>query len=468
VNAAQINHRASTRWIVVLAGIGSLMAALDTVVVATGLSTIQADLGASVEQLEWTVNAYNLSFAVLLITGAALGDRYGRRLLYAVGLGIFVIASAGCALAPNVGWLITARTVQGAGAALLAPLSLTLVASAFPAEKRGAAIGAFSAIAGIAVAAGPTLGGVVIDGLAWEWIFWLNVPIGLVAIPLVLTRMQEGFGSDTRIDFGGLALVSAGTFGVVWGLVRGNPAGWDSTEVLVALAAGALLLTAFVAWERRTSDPMLPMHFFGSRSFTASNGVIFFTIASLFSCVFFFPQLLQVALGDDPLEAGLHLLPWTGMFILVAPVAGNLADRIGERPLMIAGLLLQGAGAGWLALVADPELSYGAMIALLVVSGVGVSLAIPSAQNAVFGSLPPEQMGKASGANTMLRELGGVFGIAVVVAVFAGAGSYASPAAFTDGFGPGITVSAALALVGAVVALTMPSRDREPVLVPAA
>jgi MFS family permease len=262
VNAVKINHRATTTWIVILAGIGSLMSALDTVVVATGLSTIQADLGASVEQLEWTVNAYNLSFAVLMITGAVLGDRYGRRLFYAIGLGIFVIASAACALAPDVGWLIAARTLQGAGAALLAPLSLTLVASAFPVEKRGAAIGAFSAIAGIAVAAGPTLGGAVINGFAWEWIFWLNVPIGLVAIPFVLTRMQEGFGSDTAIDLGGLLLVSAGAFGIVWGLVRGNPAGWDSAEVLVALAAGAALIAAFVAFERRTENPMLPMDFF--------------------------------------------------------------------------------------------------------------------------------------------------------------------------------------------------------------
>jgi EmrB/QacA subfamily drug resistance transporter len=467
MSAVQINPRATTKWIVILAGIGSLMSALDTVVVATGLNTIREDLHASVQQLEWTVNSYNLSFAVLMITGAVLGDRYGRRRFYAVGMAIFVIASAACALAPDAGWLIAARTLQGAGAALLAPLSLTLVASAFPAEKRGAAIGAFSAITGIAVAAGPTLGGAVINGFAWEWIFWLNVPIGLIAIPLVLTRMQEGFGSDTAIDTGGLLLVSGGAFGIVWGLVRGNPAGWDSAEVLIALVAGLALIAAFVGWERRTKEPMLPVHFFRSRSFTASNGAIFFTIASLFSCVYFFPQLLQVSLGDDPLQAGLHLLPWTGMFLLVAPAAGNVADRIGERPLLITGLVLQGVGAGWLALIADPGLSYGAMIAPLVISGVGVSLAIPSAQNAVFGSLPPDQMGKASGANSMLRELGGVFGIAVVVAVFAGAGSYASPSAFTDGFGPAIGLSAGLALVGALVALTMPSRVKAPVLVPA-
>ena len=220
------------------------MAALDTLVVATALSTIRVDLGASVEALEWTVNAYNLSFAVLLITAAALGDRYGRRSLYAAGLGIFAAASAACALAPDAGWLIAARAVQGVGAALIMPLGLALLASAFPPERRGAAIGIFSAITGISVAAGPLVGGAVVEGLAWEWIFWLNVPIGLLAIPLVLTRMRESRGPDTALDIPGLALVTAGTLGIVWGLVRGNAAGWGSPEVLAALAAGALLLAA--------------------------------------------------------------------------------------------------------------------------------------------------------------------------------------------------------------------------------
>lgn len=456
--STQLRTRSATTWIVVLAGIGSLMAALDTVVVAAGLSTIRLDLHASVEQLEWTVNAYNLSFAVLLITGAVLGDRYGRRRFYVFGLGLFAIASAACALAPDAGWLIAGRALQGVGAALLAPLSLTLVASAFPAAKRGAAIGAFSAITGIAVAAGPTLGGAVINGFAWEWIFWLNVPIGLLAIPFVLTRIDESFGSDTTIDLPGLLLVSTGAFGIVWALVRGNAVGWGSVEVLVTLLLGAALMAGFVLWERHSSSPMLPMAFFASRSFTASNGAIFFTFASLFSCVFFYSQFLQVALGDGPLEAGLHLLPWTGMFLIVAPLAGSLADRIGERPLMVGGLLLQAVGAGWLALIAEPDVAYGSVIAPFVVSGVGVALAIPSAQNAVFGALPPEEMGKASGANSMLRELGGVFGIAIVVAVFAAAGGYGAPTDFTDGFGPAIGLSAVLALAGAGVALTMPGR----------
>jgi EmrB/QacA subfamily drug resistance transporter len=446
------------RWVVALTAIGSLMAALDTLVVSTALSTIRLDLGASVEQLEWTVNAYNLAFAVLLITGAALGDRYGRRRFYAVGIGLFTAASAACALAPDAGTLIAARALQGAGAALIIPLGLALLSAAFPPEKRGAAIGIFSAITGLSVASGPLVGGAVVEGIAWEWIFWLNVPIGLVALPLVLTKMKESFGGDTGLDLPGLALVSVGALGVVWGLVRGNSAGWHSLEVLGSLAAGALLAAAFVAWELRAREPMLPMRFFRSRAFSAGNTAIFFTFASLFTGVFFYAQLLQNVMGYSPLDAGLRLMPWTATFLTVAPVAGALADKIGERPLMVCGLALQTAGMTWLALIAAPDMAYSALLGPFIVGGVGVSMAIPAAQNSVVGSVAAEALGKAAGVNSMMRELGGVFGIAIVVAVFAGAGSYASPAEFVDGFAPAIGVGAALALAGACAALALPGR----------
>jgi EmrB/QacA subfamily drug resistance transporter len=450
----------NARWVVALTGIGSLMAALDTLVVSTALSTIRLDLGASVEQLEWTVNAYNLSFAVLLITGAALGDRYGRRNLYAAGLALFTAASAACALAPDVGWLIAARAVQGAGAALLIPLGLALLSAAFPPERRGAAIGIFSGITGLSVASGPLVGGAVVEGLAWEWIFWLNVPIGVIAVPLVLTKMKESFGPDTALDIRGLALVTGGALGIVWGLVRGNSAGWASLEVLASLAAGAVLVAAFVAWELRARHPMLPMGFFRSRAFSAGNAAIFFTFASLFGAVFFFAQFLQTVLGYGPLGAGLRLLPWTATFMTVAPLAGAFADRIGERPLMVGGLSLQAIGMAWLALIAEPGLAYSRMLAPFIVAGVGVSMAIPAAQNSVVGSVAMEALGKAAGTNSMMRELGGVFGIAVVVAVFAGAGGYASAQAFVDGFTPAIFVGAALALAGAAAGLALPGRRK--------
>ena len=460
--------RRTAGWVIALTAMGSLMAALDTLVVSTALSAIRLDLNASVEQLEWTVNAYNLSFAVLLITAAALGDRYGRRAFYSVGLGLFAVASAASALAPNVGWLIAARAVQGAGAALVLTLGLALLSAAFPPERRGAAIGLFSAVTGIAVAIGPLVGGAIADGIDWNWIFWLNVPIGLAAIPLVLTRIAESFGGDPGLDLPGLGLVSAAAFGIVWGLVRGNSAGWDGLEVVGALAAGLVLVGAFIARELRAPEPMLPMRMFRSRAFSAGNAAIFFTLASLYGAVFFFAQMLQTALGYGPLDAGLRLMPWTITFITVAPLAGRLVDRFGERPFMVGGLALQAVGMGWIALIADHGLTYTEFVLPSIVAGVGVSMAIPSAQNSVVGSVAIEDVGKAAGANSMMRELGGVFGVAVAVAVFAAAGSFASSGAFLDGFAPAIAVVAALSLAGAIVALALPGRRRTAESVPVA
>jgi EmrB/QacA subfamily drug resistance transporter len=464
--STQAGKRTATAWIVALTAIGSLMAALDTLVVSTSLSSIRLDLGASLEDLEWTVNAYNLSFAVLLITAAALGDRYGRRSFYAIGLGLFAGASAASALAPSVGFLIAARAVQGAGAALLLTLGLTLLTAAFPPEKRGAAIGLFSAVTGIAVALGPLVGGAIAEGIDWTWIFWLNVPIGLAAIPLVLARIEESFGGDTGLDLPGLGLISGTGFAIVWGLVRGNSAGWDSLEVIGALAAGLMLVVAFIVWELRAAEPMVPMRFFRSRAFSAGNAAIFLTFAALFGAVFFFAQMLQTALGYGPLDAGLRLMPFTVTFITVAPVVGALVERFGERPFMVGGLALQALGMGWIALIADSGLTYSEFLVPSVVAGVGVSMAIPAAQNSVVGSFSLEEVGKAAGANSMMRELGGVFGVAVAAAVFAGAGSFTSPDAFLDGFAPAVAVLAAFSLVGAIVALGLPGRRRAAESVP--
>ena len=448
------------RWVMILTGIGSLMAALDTLVVAAALGTIRVRLGASVEQLEWTVNAYNLSFAVLLMTGSALGDRYGRARLYAIGLVLFAAASAACALAPGVGWLIAARAVQGAGAALVFPLSLAILSAAFPPERRGAAIGMFSAITGIAVACGPLVGGAIVQGLAWQWIFWLNVPIGLAAAPLVLAKVRESRGADAALDAGGLVLVTGAGLGIVWALVRGNAAGWGSAQVVGPLAAGVLLAVAFVVWELRAREPMLPMRFFRSRAFAASNAAMFMTFASLYTGVFFFAQLLQVVLGYDALGAGLRLLPWTATFITIAPLAGALTDRIGERPFMAGGLALQAVGLAWVAAIAGPDVTYGQLVAPLIVAGCGVSLAIPAAQSSAVGSVAPGAVGKAAGTNSMMKELGGTFGIAIAVAVFAGAGSYASAGDFADGFAPAIGAAAGLSLIGAGAGLLLPGRRR--------
>jgi EmrB/QacA subfamily drug resistance transporter len=447
-----------SRWVLALASLASLMVALDTLVVTTALSTIRLDLGASIAELEWTVNAYNLSFAVLLMTGAAFGDRFGRRRMFALGLGVFVAGSAACALAPGVGTLIAARAVQGAGAALVMPIGLALVSTAFAPERRGRALGVYFGLTGLSVASGPVVGGAITEGLAWEWIFWLNVPLGVALIPFVLRQIRESFGPDNAIDLPGLALVTFAAFGVVWGLVRGNPAGWGSPEVVGSLLAGVALAAAFVAWELRAQHPMLPMRFFRSRAFSAGNVSVFFSVASLFGAVFFLAQFLQTGLGYGPLGAGLRLLPWTLTLFFVAPAAGALVDRFGERPFMVAGLTLQGIGMGWIAAIADPGMAYGELIAPLIVAGCGVSMSFPAAQNSVISSVPADAVGKAAGTNSTMRELGGVFGIAILVAVFSGTGGYASPQAFTDGFAPALGVTAGLSLVGALVGLGLPGR----------
>jgi EmrB/QacA subfamily drug resistance transporter len=457
-------HGRKRTWVVVLTGIASMMAALDTVVVSTALSTVRVDLQASVGQLEWTVNAYNLSFAVLLMTAAAVGDRFGRRRMFAFGLGLFSVASAACALSPDVGFLIAARAVQGVGAAFILPLALALLTAAFPTEKRGTAIGMFSAVTGIAVALGPIVGGAIVHGIDWSWIFWVNVPIGLLAIPFVLAKLDESFGKRVALDIPGVALITAAAFGLVWGLVQGNSAGWGNAQVVGSLVAGGLLAIGFVRWELRARAPMLPMRFFRSRTFSAGNAAIFFVLASLFTDVFFFPQLLQVGLHFDVLGTGVRLMVWTSTFILVAPAVGALVDRIGERPLMVSGLLLQCGGTAWIASIARPNLPFSHLVVPLVVAGVGVSMAIPSAQNSVVGSATVESAGKLAGINSMMRELGGVFGIAVAAAVFAGFGSYASAQAFINGFGPAIWVSSGLALAGAACGLALPARRHHEVI----
>lgn len=450
---------ARTIWVLALTGVASFMVALDTLVVSTALTTIQRDLGASIEELEWTVNAYNLSFAVLLMTGAALGDRYGRRRLFAAGLGLFALASAACALAPDVGSLIAARAVQGAGAALVAPLGLALACAAFPPERRGAAVGTIGGITGLAVASGPLVGGAVVEGIDWKWIFWVNVPIGLVAIPFTLARVRESFGPDSTLDVRGVALVTMASLGVVWGLVRGNGEGWGSLEVVASIATGVVAAVAFVAWQHRAREPMLPMRLFRSRSFSAGNASIFLSLASLFGAVFLVAQFLQAVQGYGPFETGLRMLPWTGLVMVVAPITGVLADRFGERPFVTGGLLLQAAGLGWIALIAEPDVAYGRLILPLLLSGAGIATAIIASQSAAIGSVASSVLGKASGTNTMMRELGGVFGIAVAVAVFAAAGSLSSTEAFTDGFAAAMIVAAGLALAGAVVGLATARRE---------
>ena len=452
----EAGERAAKIWTLALTSVASFMAALDALVVATALTKIHLSFGASIEALQWTVNAYNLSFAVLLMTGAALGDRFGRRRMFAAGLGLFTAASAACAVAPTIGWLIAARALQGAGAAMVLPLAMALLSVAFPREERAKALGLFSGVTGLALVGGPVVGGAIVQSLAWQWIFWLNVPIGVITIVLVLRRLQESMGPGKTVDIPGLALITGACLGVVWGLERGNTAGWTSVEVIAALAAGVLLGVAFVAWELRAREPMVPMRLFRSPAFSSGSVAGFFLFGSIQGSLFFMAQFLQTAQGYGPLGAGLRLLPWTATLFVVAPVAGALINRTGERPILVGGLFLQAVGMAWIGRIAGPGVPYASLVAPLILAGAGASMAIPAAQNAVMSSVEAAEIGKASGTFNMLRFLGAVLGIAVLAAVFARTGGFGSVQAFSAGFAPAIGVSAAFSFLGAIAGMWQP------------
>ena len=453
-------ERPRTLWTFVITSLALFMVVLDNLVVSTALPVIRTDLSASLEELEWTVNAYTLTFAVLLLTGAALGDRFGRRRLFVVGLTIFTGASAAAAMAPSMDALIVARAIQGIGGAIVTPLTLTILSGAFPKEKRGMALGAWSGIAGLAVASGPLVGGAVVDGISWQWIFWLNVPIGILLVPLALRFLRETYGSDRGLDLPGLALVSVGLLGLVWGLIHGNGDGWTSPQIVGSLAVGAILTAAFVAWELRTPAPMLPMRFFRDRAFAAANGASLLMYFGMFGSIFLLTQFLQTVQGHSPLGAGLRVLPWTAMPMIVAPIAGALSDRIGGRPLMAVGLALQAIGLGWLAAVSTPTVPYTQLVIPFILSGTGMAMFFAPVANVVLSAVRPEQEGKASGTNNAIREVGGVFGVAVLASVFASYGGYGTPQSFVDGLTPAIWVGAIVVGAGSLISLLIPRRIR--------
>jgi EmrB/QacA subfamily drug resistance transporter len=443
-------------WTLGIVSVALFMVVLDNLVVSIALPSIHRDLGASIQSLEWTVNAYVLAYAVLLLTGAALGDRFGRRRMFLAGISLFTAASAGAALAPTTDLLVASRAIQGAGAALVTPLTLTLLAAAFPAQRRGMALGVWSGISGAAVAIGPLVGGAVVQGISWHWIFWINVPIGLVLVPLAAAVLRESRGPYGSLDLPGLALASSGAFGVVFGLVRAQSLGWTSPTILASLLGGVALLGLFVAWELRAAEPMLPMSFFSKRAFAVTNFASLTMYFGMFGSIFFLSQLMQNVLHNSPLQAGLKILVWTGATMVTAPLAGVYSQRFGSRPFMLAGLALQAGALAWLAAIISTHVPYSAMIVPFVLAGAGMALVFAPAAAAVLASVRVEQTGQASGATNAIRETGGVLGVAVLASVFTGAGGYGSPHAFVAGVVPAMWVGAAVLAIGALAVLVLP------------
>ena len=461
-----MSHKVNVWWTFGITSAALFMVTLDNLVVTTAIPVIRRDLHAGLSGLEWTVNAYTLVFAVLLLTGAALGDRFGRRLVFSIGLGIFTLGSAAAALAPSIGALDAARAVQGLGGAIVLPLTLTILSAGVPAERRGVFLGAWGGISGLAVAFGPLVGGAVVDGISWHWIFWLNVPIGLVLIPLALLRLNETKGPLGRVDLPGLALASAGLFGIVWGLVRGNSLGWSSNEIVGALTAGAVLLAAFVAWELRSDHPMLPMRFFRDRTFTLANVASLLMSFGMFGSIFLLAQFFQTVQGYSPLGSGLRILPWTAMPMIAAPIAGALSDRISPSRIIGTGLALQAVGLAWIAMVSTPTTPYVDLIAPFTLSGIGMGLFFAPIANLILSSVRGEEEGQASGANNAVRELGGVFGVAILASVFSHYGGYRTGTSFVNGMTPAVYVGAAVVALGSLAVFSIKRRPRSEVLEP--
>ncbi len=454
------------RWVLALTSLAYFIVVLDSTAVITALPRMQQDLHVGLDTLQWTVNAYGIAFAAGIITAAALGDRLGRRRVFIAGLALFTVASAACAVAPSATTLIVARAVQGVGGAAVLPLSLTILTTAYPAQRRGAIVGIYGGLAGLAVALGPLAGGAVTEGLDWHWIFWVNVPLGVAGSLLSLRLLPETYGGTARLDLPGVALVTAGVVGLVWGLARTGQAGWGSAEVVVALAAGAVLLAGFFIWEARAAAPMLPLRLLRIRAFAAGNATGFLMTGSTFAAAFLITQYFQFALGYSPLVTGLRLLPWLVTPMLISPVAGALSDRIGRRSVIVTGLLLQAAGFIWVAVTMSPTGSTAGVVLALLVAGVGISMALPTVPTAVLSSVQLAEMGKASGITTMMQRFGAVFAIAIATSVFGAYGHLGSPASVTSGFRPALAVAAGLSLLGALTALAITARRPSPVTEP--
>lgn len=437
-------------WVLGVTSAAALLVGLDALVVSTAITTIRSDLDASIDQLGWMINAYTLVFAVLLLPAAAMGERFGRRRTFMAGVLLFTAASCWCAIATDPSSLIAARAVQGAGSAAIMPLALALLTAAFPPEARAGALGVFAATTGASVPLGPLVGGAVVHGLSWPWIFWFNVPLGLALLAAARLKLPESARTFARIDLIGSILVAAGAFGVVWALVRGDGSGWTSPEIIAALITGLAGLAAFVRWESRTATPMLPLSLFRNAQFTAGSATIFFLWGSALGSVYFMAQFFQSGQGLDALAAGVRMIAWGSTTVFIPRLVGRRIPARGAPIFIVTGMTLHALSLLWLAAAAAPDRGYLWIVTPLVLSGAGCAMAIPAAQSLTLSSLQGPQIGTAAGAFSMLRQLGGAAGVAAMVAGFAAIGGYGTAHSFTNGFTAALVVGAVLAAAAGV------------------
>jgi EmrB/QacA subfamily drug resistance transporter len=447
-------------WVLGLTSTAYFMVVLDSVVVITALPRMQRDLHVSLSSLQWTLNAYGIAFAAGIITAAALGDRFGRRKVFTIGLTLFTAASVACAVAPTLPALIAARTIQGLGGAIVLPLSLTILTAAFPAERRGMIVGIYGGLAGLAVAMGPIIGGAVTQSIDWHWIFWINVPIGVAAVSLGVRLLPESYGAQERLDLVGVGLVTAGVVALVWALSRSGEVGWSSAEVVGTLITGGLLVLAFARWESSAPEPMVPLRLFADRDFALGNVATFLMSGAIFAGGLLVTEEFQLARHFSPVGSGARLLPFFATPMLISPLAGAVSDRIGRRPIIVVGLGMLTAGFAWVAWRGSLQTSWIELVIALLVAGVGISMALPTVPTAVLSAVAPDEMGKASGINYMAQRFGAVFAVAIGSTVFTSYGGFASSADVTAGFRPALWACCVFAGLGALAATAMSPRRK--------
>jgi EmrB/QacA subfamily drug resistance transporter len=458
VDTAGAGRRRIPVWLAILAAsIPMFMASLDNLVMTNALPVIHKDLGASVEQLQWFVNAYTLSFATFILLSVALGDRFGRRTVFTIGIAVFTLGSVAAAFSTTPAELIAARAAQGLGGAALMPLSLTLLAGSVAPRLRPLAIGIWGGVAGLGVALGPLIGGAVVQGWSWQAIFWINVPVGIIAVPLVLFALPNSFGAKVRADVLGVVLVGLGVLGIVFGIVRGNDAGWHSAQVLTGLIGGGIALLVFLWWETRTKAPLIPLGLFRDRSFSVANIVGFGFSFGMFGSVFILIQFLQVVQGASPLQAAYETTPWTMAPMIVAPLAGIIAPRVGTRVLIAVGLACQSIALFWLAGTMSATTPYTTMLYPFILAGIGMGLVFSPSSTAVLATMREQDRAKASGVNSTVREIGIALGIAVLVAVFTGANGQLTPTGYVSAAIPAVLVGASVVAVTTIASLALPS-----------
>ncbi|GAA4486137.1 DHA2 family efflux MFS transporter permease subunit [Microbacterium panaciterrae] len=443
--------------VIAAASLPMFMATLDNLVMTNALPVLHREMGASIEQLQWFVNAYTLAFAGAILVASALGDRFGRRTVFTVGIALFGAGSLFAALSSDPGQLIAARAVQGLGSAAVMPLSLALLTGAVPAARRALAIGIWGGVSGLGVAVGPLIGGAIMEGWNWQAIFWINIPVAVVAIPLAVLVLRNDFGARARIDVPGAVLAAGGVLALVHAIVRGNDDGWDSLGVIAELALGTALVLAFVVWQLRSKAPLVPLRLFRDRSFSITNVVGFAFSFGTFGSVFILIQYLQVVQGATPLEAAVQTTPWTIAPMFVAPLAGILASRVGTRILLMLGLLLQAVALAWMAIIITPTVAYVDLVVPFILAGVGMGLVFAPSATALLATLGLVDHAKASGVNSTVRELGVALGTAVMTAIFVGAGGQLLPDHYVDAARPAVFTGAAVLLVAAIAARWLPA-----------